>query len=66
MTDRNLHEKQARPRVDASRELASVVTHYRSQNDRFEKWLNERDAAQRQRTTARLANVEGRGEARAR
>jgi len=65
MTDRNLPEKQPRPRVDADqalRELAGTVNHYRAQNDRFERWLNERDSAARDQQRARLSSVDGRGE----
>lgn len=60
MTDRNLPEKQARPRVDAQkalRELAGVVNHYRAHNDRFERWLNERDEQARERQRARFVGL---------
>ena len=42
--------------------LGETVRHYRARNDRFERWLDERDRSKRQRTSERLASVGGRGE----
>jgi hypothetical protein len=54
MTNRNLPEKQAVS-------LATVVHRYRASNDRFERWLNERDAEQRQRQSERLGGIKTAG-----
>ena len=65
MTVRNLPEKQPhqRPNPDqALRELGAVVQRYRERNDRFERWLNERDSTARGHQRTRLASVDGRGE----
>lgn len=41
----------------ASSQLRAVVVRYRAHNDRFERWLNERDAAQRERQRERFAGL---------
>jgi hypothetical protein len=46
-----------RSRRDRRAELGAVVRRYAAHNDRFEQWLNERDADARERQRARFAGL---------